>query len=394
MTQNKRQININGTVVFKKNYDVINSDLRFIINEGGSRSSKTWSLCQLFIIYLLNNPGKQASIVRKSFPSLRSSVMKDFFEVLKEYGLYSKENHNKTEHTYTFSNGSSVDFFSVDDEQKIRGRKRDLLWANESNELNYEDFTQLNLRTTDKIFLDYNPSETNSWIYELDPDSSIIIKSTYKDNPFISKEIINQIENYKLTDPELYEIFGMGNRITPRQNVYSNWNFIDSRPAKFKDFVYGMDFGWSHPAALIKIWFCENELYLEELIYETNHTPADIIKLMDKLQVNKSTIILADYSRPEAIAEIQMAGYYIQGADKSVKDGIMDVKNYIVNVSNDSKNIKKEYQNYKWKKAGDRILDEPIKLWDDAMDSIRYGVKYIKKTYTNAGPTQFYTFDI
>src|SRR5882757_3115030 len=132
MTKTK-QLNLESTIVFKKNYKALESDARFIINEGGSRSSKTWSLCQLAIVYLLNNPGKSFSIVRKSFPSLRSSAMKDFFEVLKELGIYSKSNHNKTEHTYNFPNGSSVDFFSVDDEQKIRGRKRDILWANEAN---------------------------------------------------------------------------------------------------------------------------------------------------------------------------------------------------------------------------------------------------------------------
>jgi phage terminase large subunit len=116
---------IKSTVIFEKNYEALNdSGVRFVINEGGSRSSKTYSLCQLVIIYCIQNSGKVVSIIRKTFPALRATVMRDFIEILKELNIYSIEDHNKSEHIYTFSNGSIVEFFSVDDEQKIRGRKR------------------------------------------------------------------------------------------------------------------------------------------------------------------------------------------------------------------------------------------------------------------------------
>jgi phage terminase large subunit len=139
---------IKATKVFEKNWEAMqNPNIRFCINQGGSRSSKTYSLCQLLIVWCLANPNKVVSIVRKTFPALRATVMRDFFEVLKDLDLYEKSNHNMSENIYRFANGSIVEFFSVDDEQKIRGRKRDIGWCNEANELWFEDFQQLNMRT-------------------------------------------------------------------------------------------------------------------------------------------------------------------------------------------------------------------------------------------------------
>ena len=164
-------MDIKATIVYQKNSEALSSDKRFIINQGGSRSSKTYSLCQWVIVYCLTNPKKTVSIVRKSFPSLRATVMRDFFEVLNELNIYDRNLHNKTENIYTFGNGASVEFFSCDDEQKLRGRKRDICWINEGNELLSDDFLQLNMRTSDKVIVDYNPSdrdwETNSTLAPL-----------------------------------------------------------------------------------------------------------------------------------------------------------------------------------------------------------------------------------
>ena len=145
--------------------------------------------------------------------------MRDFFEILKEMKLYERNSHNKTENIYTFPNGTIVEFFSTDDEQKLRGRKRDICWINEANELFYEDFNQINLRTTEKIIADYNPSDANSWLYVLPSDETILIKSTYKDNPFLELAIIKQIENLQHTDAALWSIYGLGERSTSRKNI-------------------------------------------------------------------------------------------------------------------------------------------------------------------------------
>jgi phage terminase large subunit len=372
---------IKSTVIFEKNYEALNDPaIRFVINEGGSRSSKTYSLCQLVIIYCLQNNNKVVSIIRKTFPALRATVLRDFIEILKELNIYSVEDHNKSEHIYTFPNGSIVEFFSVDDEQKIRGRKRDIAWCNEANELYFDDFTQLNMRTENKLIFDYNPSESTSWLYELPQDESIMIKSTYKDNPFLPQSIRSQIEDLKRTDEALYQIYALGEKAISKSNIYSNWSFIPHRPARFVNYVYGLDFGYNHPTALMRVYWCDNDIYIEPVIYESYLTTPMLIDKMQSFNVEKTVTIVADYARPEIIAELNNAGYDVQNANKVVKKGIDNIKTFGV-LCQDDKAIKKEYENYKWKKVGDMITDEPVKMWDDAMDAIRYATTHIRQEY-------------
>jgi len=372
---------IKSTVIFEKNYEALNDQgIRFVINEGGSRSSKTYSLCQLVIIYCLQNNNKVVSIIRKTFPALRATVLRDFIEILKELNIYSVEDHNKSEHIYTFPNGSIVEFFSVDDEQKIRGRKRDIAWCNEANELYFDDFTQLNMRTESKLIFDYNPSESTSWLYELPMEESILIKSTYKDNPFLPQSIRAQIEDLKRTDEALYQIYALGEKAISKSNIYSNWSFIPHRPARFVNYVYGLDFGYNHPTALMRVYWCDNDIYIEPVIYESYLTTPMLIDKMQSFNVEKTVTIVADYARPEIIAELNNAGYDVQNANKVVKKGIDNIKTFGV-LCQDDKALKKEYENYKWKKVGDMITDEPVKMFDDAMDAIRYATTHIRQEY-------------
>jgi len=371
---------INSTVIFERNYDALNSDVRFIINEGGSRSSKTYSLCQLVIVYCLQNRGKVVSIIRKTFPALRATVLRDFTEILKDLGIYSLEAHNKSEQIYTFPNGSMVEFFSVDDEQKIRGRKRDIAWCNEANELYFDDFTQLNMRSEHKLIFDYNPSDNSSWLYELPAEDTVMIRSTYKDNPFLPQSIRNQIEDLKRTDEALYQIYALGQKAVSKSNIYSNWTFMTHRPARFTSYVYGLDFGYNHPTALMRVYWHERDIFIEPVIYESYLTTTMLIEKMRQLKIEKEVTILADYARPEIIAEMVNSGYDVINANKVVKKGIDYVKTFGVYCM-DNKEIKREYDNYKWKKIGDHITDEPVKLFDDAMDAVRYAVTYIKDEY-------------
>ena len=373
-------IEFDATIVFNKNQKALQSGKRFIINEGGSRSSKTYSLCQLIILHAIQNPKVTISVVRKTFPSLRATVYRDFVEVLQSMNQYSKQQHNKSEHIYTFDNGSMIEFFSVDDEMKIRGRKRDICWINEANELDFDSWTQINMRTKNCCILDYNPSESNSWIYELDPSESITIKSTYKDNPFLDKNIKKAIEDLKRTDEDLYQIYALGKRIISRQNIYRGWEFLDSKPERFRQFIYGLDFGFQHPTALTRIWWDEKDIYLEPVIYEPYLTSEDIIRKMEQLGIEKNTEIIADYARPEMIHEIITKGYNVLNATKGVQSGINAVKTFKVYCLNDE-NVKKEYENYKYKKIRDFITDDPVKLHDDFMDSVQYGVRYIRDNY-------------
>ena len=371
---------IQATEVYLKNYDALHGDKRFCINQGGSRSSKTYSLCQLFILHCLQEPKERISIVRKTLPALRNTVMVDFFEILQNMGLYSKSSHNMTNNTYTFSNGSQVAFFSTDDEQKLRGRKHSIVWANEANELLSEEFMQLNMRCEGKFFVDFNPSESSSWIYDLPKEDSITIKSTYKDNPFLPDSIIRQIENLKRTDEALYQIYALGERARSRSNIYANWEFVKERPIRFQNYIYGLDFGYNHPTALMRIYWHEDEIFIEPVIYQSYLTTSDLIDKFKQLGIETTTEIQADYARPEIIAELRNAGYNVNNASKEVKQGINYVKMFKV-YCQDNEHLKKEYDNYSWKKVKDMITDEPIKLHDDAMDAIRYGVHYIRSTY-------------
>jgi phage terminase large subunit len=388
------ELNIKSTPVFYKNYEQIKGDKRFIINVGGTRSSKTYSLCQLMVVYCLQNPNKIVSIVRSSFPSLRSSVMRDFLSVLRELDLYRENLHNKTEHIYTFPNGSMVEFFSVDDEQKLRGRKRDILWMNESNEISFDEFQQLNFRTSDKLFFDYNPSELDHWIDTLiTRDDSVKIHSTYKDNPFLPKSIIDEIENLINVDEQYYRIYALGEQSIHRSTIFTHQKIFDEYPNGIKEYVYGLDFGFNHPTALVRVSKLDNQIYVEEIIYQSNLTSTDLVKSFQLLSIEKNIPIVCDYARPEIMTELRREGYYIISANKNVKEGIDSVKSSELYVHNNSINLQSELRKYKWKMIGDKFLDEPVKRDDDAIDAMRYGTLFLRKSYSKGVSTKFYTFD-
>ncbi len=374
-----RSLELKTTPVFSKNWDVINNDkIRFVINQGGSRSSKTYSICQLLIVLCLKQPGTMVSIVRKSFPSLRASVMRDFFEVMRELNLYKTTEHHKTENIYNFDNGSSVEFFAVDDEQKLRGRKRDILWANEANELNFEEYTQLNMRTTGKLIFDFNPSDNFHWLYDLisRPESKLI-HSTYKDNPFLEEALVKEIENLINVDESYYRIYALGEKGTGKTTIYTHWKYYEDLP-ETKTKIYGLDFGFNHPMSLLEVNFIDNKAYVRELVYESGLTVDDLILRMSSLEVSKKHEMVCDGARPEMIEEIKRAGYMAKSAVKEVKKGIDSVKSTELYIHKESLNVVKETASYKWKTNGDVILDEPVKMYDDAMDAMRYAIHWWK----------------
>jgi phage terminase large subunit len=369
-------LEIKHTPVFSWNWENLNNNnLRFIINQGGSRSSKTYSICQVVIVYCMTVPNISVSVVRKSFPSLRATVLRDFLEVMKNLNIYDKSRHNKSENVYYFENGSSVEFFSVDDEQKLRGRKRNILWANEANELDFEEFNQLNMRTTDKLLFDFNPSDNEHWLYDLMlRDNTKLIKSTYLDNPFLGEDIIKEIENLIAVDENYYKIYALGEKPTPTTRIYTHFNQYDIEPADVIDIVYGLDFGYNHPSVLIKVSITDEGYYCEEIIYKQFLTSGDIVSLFNQYGIDKQKYIYADYARPEIITDLRRAGYNIKEANKEVKAGINTVKSNKIWIHKTSTNTLKEYKMYSWKTNKDQILDEPIKLNDDSMDALRYAI--------------------
>lgn len=393
------ELELKTTKVFSKNHQQLQDDkIRFIINQGGSRSSKTYSLCQLLIVYCLQQPNKVVSIVRKSFPAVRATVMRDFFEVLRDLDLYNSEYHNKTQHIYRFPNGTEVEFFSVDDEQKIRGRKRNICWCNEANELNRDEFVQLNIRTDDKFFCDFNPSDTEHWLYDLiDREDSIKIHSTYKDNPFLPKSLVKEIEELIKTDEDYYNIYALGIPSKSKNTIFNHQKYYTTLPEKTET-ILGLDFGYQHPTALVRCEFVENQVYVEELLYESYlTTPEMISRLKEIFTINsfpKHTTIVCDYARPEIIEELRRNGFNCVNAIKNVNEGIDAVKSKELFIHKDSYNLKKELSNYKWKMKGEYPTDEPIKKFDDGMDAMRYATLYYKRNNVNVGGWDFTSFQI
>jgi phage terminase large subunit len=383
------ELQINHTSVFSKNLNQFELGKRFIINQGGSRSSKTYSIVQLLIFLCLTNPGLKVSIVRKSFPSLRGSVLKDFLEIMETLNLYDDRSHNMTEQSYKFYNGSMLEFFSIDNPQKVRGRKRDICYCNEANELDFEDFQQLSLRTNKCLFIDFNPSDTEHWLYDLlKDDRSVLIKSTYKDNNYLSKEIVTEIENLINVDENYYKIYALGERPIATTRIYTHFKQYLEKP-NIEDHCYGLDIGYNHAMALIKIQYSDNKIYVDELLYENKLTISDLLNKIKDLVKDRQPIYV-DSARPDVIEELRRNGFNSQSSNKQVKEGIDYIKSKEIYIHIEATNLWKEYKLYSWKSKGDQIFDEPIKMNDDALDAMRYGIFTHKKKKFNSEYTKIF----
>ena len=361
---------------------------RWIVNQGGSRSSKTISICQAVILFAISNPNEIISVFRKARTTVRATAMKDFFDVLKGMGLYSKSNHNKTTNTYIFSNGTEIEFVGADDSDKLMGRKRTICWLNEATEFWEEDILQLIMRTSRFIIVDFNPKEASSWVYDIPPTDKVVFKSTYHMNPFLSESQIKDIEYLKETDMAMYIIYALGERAETRENIFTQWHRVETKPERFTKFIYGIDFGFVHPTALVRVWYTETEIYIEDLIYESGIQTPDLIQQIKDLGIDHTKEIIAETARPEIVADMKSANLTTISADKSFKAGVDALRR--IKVYTSSQNVWDEYQGYKWKKVAGKLTEEPVKIKDDIMDAVRYANLYIKKYYR--GNTKHYSF--
>lgn len=351
------------------------SKTRITVMQGGTRSGKTYNILLFFVIKLLGEQGKVFTICRASLPSIKGSVLRDFMEILLKLQLYQESSHNKTENTYILNN-NVIEFVSIDQPQKIRGRKRNYLFINEANEINYDSWMQLTFRTEEKIVIDYNPSDEFSWIYSdvITRKDADFYVTTYKDNPFLPAELVNEVERLKEADENYWRVYGLGERGISRDIIYSPWRIVKSLPGRGERW-YGQDFGYNVQSALVEIEMFEGAIYIDELIYETKLTTNDLIERYKELMIEKKAEIFCDNAEPKTIEELVRARYNAKPADKDVTEGIRKVKSMVMHITERSVNIIKEMRGYKWKtdKNGN-VLDEPVKFMDHAMDAIRYGV--------------------
>jgi phage terminase large subunit len=366
-----------------------NSDKRITIEQGGSRSGKTYNILMwLIFAYSDRNNGKTITICRKTFPALRASSMRDFFDILKKYDIYKEANHNKSNSEYLLNN-NLFEFISLDQPQKVRGRKRDVLYINEANELYFEDWQQLILRTTDKAILDYNPSDEFHFIYDkIKPrDDAEFYITTYKDNPFLDIETVNEIERLKDVDDNYWKIYGLG-QIGSSQALIFRINECNSIPPEAKFLSYGMDFGFTNdPTTLVAIYQQGDNIYLKELLYQTGLTNRDIDEKLKFHSVERKEIF-ADSAEPKSIEELYRMGWNVKPATKgqgSVNIGIDMMKRYQLYVTKDSVNMIKEFRNYKWQEdKNGNVLNTPVDMFNHTIDAIRYGL-YDKLSRPNYG---------
>ena len=362
---------IQTTRVFE---DLLNSNKRINVFQGSSRASKTYNILIFLIYKLLQEEGKTLSIVRKTLPALKGSVLRDLKEILLKFEVFDSEKWHSVDGYFELGS-NIIEWFSVDDETKIRGRKRDYLFVNEATELSYDEYIQLVLRTSGLVVLDLNPSLWKSWIYDLEtqPDVKYNVV-TYKDNPFLPQVQVDEIEKLKDRDPNLWRIFGLGQKGVPTKMVFNHHQLYMDLPQGSKFLGYGIDWGYSDPSTLVGIWKLDDSIYCEEFLYLKNVTIPDFIYKIKDLGINLKDDFIADSANPQAIEELRRQGINCKPVKKnSILHGIDLIKRSNFYVKYDSFNLQNELQSYIWKtdKNGNN-LDEPVDSSNHLIDGIRY----------------------
>lgn len=370
------------TRVFKELLKGYIDGCRYLDSCGGTRSTKTYSALQLLILLALKDRKPTiTSVVSETLPHLKKGAIRDFKEILKNEGLWEEDRWHETDKIYTFQNGSIIEFFSADAPGKVHGPGRDRLFLNEAQNIAWEVANQLFIRTRGAIFIDYNPTH-EFWVHEyIQPDPRTrTIRSTYKDNRFLTKDQIQDIEARKKNEA-WWRVYGLG-EVGVLEGVIYNFTQVDALPdnPKYID-LYGLDYGFTNdPTALVHMKADPRRkvAYLDEVIYQTHLLNRDIIKLMRQYGVQQNgPTIYADCAEPKANAEIRMAGYNVTESykGKDLKFQINMVQGWTIYVTKQSVNLIREARNYVWATDRDgKPLNIPIDLYNHGMDAMRYGL--------------------
>lgn len=388
------------TNVYERN---IASSAKIRLNRGGTRSSKTYSISQVLVDWLLTGrigsfelkKGK-ASIVRKGLDTLKATVLNDVKDILSTLNLAGVIYHHKTDKY--FKVGERVlEYFSIDDAQKVRSRGRNILFACEANELNYKEFIQLLLRTTDLTFVDFNPDDPYHWLNteieqkrakELN-DVDVIV-STYRDNFTLTKEQIKEIEYLEHIDPVLWQVYGLGQYGVTGEVIFPNLNIVEQMPPALSKRGYGVDFGYViDPTALYYCGLQGSKIYVDELIYSSGLLSGELHEMMLQNKVSRRRPVIADSASPEYIAELKARGWNIHPATKgpgSVNYRIGLLKQYELHATARSKGIIQEQFKYKWKvdKSGN-VMNVPNDAFNHAFDAVGYWANAMLKPRARVG---------
>lgn len=371
---------IQTSVIYSKVDNAIKEGFTTVSAQGSSRSSKTYNILIWLINYAYNNPNYCVSIVRATLPSLKGSVFVDFKEILFNMSRYYEKSLNKTEMIYKLPNGSYFEFFSTDSEQKLRGRKRHILYVNEANELSFLEFQQLQMRTKNFTIIDYNPSFSDDhWINQLNEEEKTFhFVTTYKDNPFLEQRIIDEIESLQWKNETLWRVYGLGQRAIIEGLVFKNFFDIEEIPEHIRLRGLGMDFGYTNdPTAIIDvavdIGINTIDLYLDEICYKTEMLSSDIVRALKPFGNRE---VISESADPRLIQEIYRAEINIHAVEKfkgSIEAGISKMLECRIFITKRSANLRKEFKNYTYlqDKEGN-WLNEPIDAYNHGIDAVRY----------------------
>lgn len=344
---------------------------------GGTSASKTISILMWLIDYAQSTENEIISVVSETFPHLKRGAMRDFLNIIQEHNYYKDDRWNKSDYIYTFEKGSKLEFFSADQPGKVRGPRRDVLFINEANNISYEIYTQLEVRTKKIIWLDWNPVNEFWWYSDValtrDHD---FLTLTYKDNEALDPSIVQAIEARK-ANKNWWKVYGLGQLGDVEGKVFRDWQIVDDIPHEARLETRGLDFGYSNdPSALVAIYYYNGGYILDEELYQKGMTNKQIADTINNL-TNNQILIKADSAEPKSIDELRLYGVNVlptvKGRD-SVNQGIQFVQNQRISVTKSSTNLIKEYRNYMWETDDDgKITNKPIGIFNHAMDAIRYG---------------------
>ncbi len=366
-----------ATILFKQNYT---STAHVVINQGGTNSGKTYAIEQVLFCLASETAKQVITVVGQDIPNLKAGALRDATGIHGNSAQLQMliKSYNKTDRIFEFNNGSIVEFKSYDNAQDAKSGKRDYLFINEANGIDFNIYTELALRTKRRIFIDYNPN-TSFWVHEQligKPGVQLII-SDHRHNPYADKETKAKIEKLKDEDIELWKVYarGLTGKITGL--ILKNWQLCEDIPQGARLVAIGLDFGFTNDeTGCIAVYKQNGELWVKELIYETGLTNPDIGDKLMHAEISKNTEIIADSAEPKSIEELSRLGWRVTGAKKgadSVKNSIDILKRYKINITRGSINLRKEIARYKWKtdRAG-KTLNEPVDSWNHLIDPLRY----------------------
>lgn len=355
-------------------------DNTVVVNKGGTRSGKTWSLLQLCYNLIIKKQGILVSVVGETMPFLKRGAIRDFKAMLG--GEWHAEWWNASDKVYTIpTTKSSLEFFSADNESKVHGSARDVLFINECYFIDWEIYRQLAVRTRKRILLDYNP-RSRFWVDEhlIGKEGVALIHSTYKDNPHLTPMQIAMIESNK-GDENWWRVYGMGETGSVEGLIYRNWRIVGDMPSIFKKEFICVDFGFTNdPTAILRVRLSGGELWVQELAYRTGMLNADIVACLQQHGVGKGALIVCDSAEQKSIAEINALGGFravpVAKGRGSVTAGITAVQAYKLNVMQDALGTIDELRNYSWMRdsVNGGYINEPVDKYNHALDALRYGV--------------------